>query len=105
MEMNNFEEIVGKFGEVSESALCQQRKKIDPVAFKILNKEYIESGQSKLVVEQEFYAQMLMMNIAEDLRKEANQKVKAGKEQGCKYDYKVNMNVLIGLMRKNLYIY
>ena len=41
-----------------------------------------------------------MMNIAEDLRKEANQKVKAGKEQGCKYDYKVNMNVLIGLMRK-----
>ncbi len=58
------------------------------------------SGQSKLVVEQEFYAQMLMMNIAEDLRKEANQKVKAGKEQGCKYDYKVNMNVLIGLMRK-----
>ena len=264
MEINNFEEIVGKFGEVSESALCQQRKKIDPVAFKILNKEYIEnsyenerdyktlkgyivtaidgtilelpnveslkkeygvaqgkeeqrisvrvqgsclydvvnnwvidaqisksntserelakihvknlneilkeigkkeiikkiiiifdrgypsiemiymleqmgikylfrakkssltkefekmnsedeeiknvaknklelenfSGQSKLVVEQEFYAQMLMMNIAEDLRKEANQKVKAGKEQGCKYDYKVNMNVLIGLMRK-----
>ena len=44
MEMNNFEEIVEKFGEVSESALCQQRKKIDSVAFKILNKEYIENS-------------------------------------------------------------
>lgn len=58
------------------------------------------SGQSKIIVEQEFYAQMLMMNIAEDLRKEANKKVTQVIDKGYKYDYKVNMNILIGLMRK-----
>ena len=36
----------------------------------------------------------------EDLKKEANKKVEKGKKQGYKYDYKVNMNTLIGTMRK-----
>lgn len=58
------------------------------------------SGQSKVVIEQEFYAQMLMLNIAEDLRKEANERVTATQENGCKYDYQVNMNTLIGLLRE-----
>ncbi len=58
------------------------------------------SGQSKIVVEQEFYAQMLMLNIAEDLRKEANKKVLATQENGYKYDYQVNMNTLIGMLRE-----
>lgn len=58
------------------------------------------TGQNKIVVEQEFYGQMLMMNIAEDLKKDANKKVEKGTEKGYKYDYKVNMNTLIGLMRK-----
>ena len=58
------------------------------------------TGQNKIVVEQEFYGQMLMMNIAEDLKKDANKKVEKGKKYGYKYDYKVNMNILIGLMRK-----
>lgn len=58
------------------------------------------SGQSKIVVEQEFYAQMLMLNIAEDLRKEANNKVIATRENGYKYDYQVNMNTLIGMLRE-----
>lgn len=58
------------------------------------------SGQSKIVVEQEFYAQMLMLNIAEDLRKEANKKVIATQENGYKYDYQVNMNTLIGMLRE-----
>lgn len=60
------------------------------------------SGHSKIVVEQDFYAQMYLLNIAEDLRKEANKKVKNNKENGYKYDYKVNMNILIGKMRKQL---
>ncbi len=60
------------------------------------------SGHSKIVVEQEFYAQMYLLNIAEDLRKEANEKVIAKKENGYKYDYKVNMNTLIGKLRKKL---
>lgn len=60
------------------------------------------SGHSKIVVEQEFFSQMYLLNIAEDLRKDANAKVKAKKENGYKYDYKVNMNVLIGKMRKRI---
>lgn len=60
------------------------------------------SGHSKIVVEQEFYAQMYLLNIAEDLRKEANKKVTAKKENGYKYDYKVNMNILIGKLREKL---
>ena len=39
------------------------------------------TGQSKIVVEQEFYGQMLMLNIAEDLKKEANKKVEKGKNK------------------------
>ena len=62
------------------------------------------SGQSKIVIEQEFYAQMLMLNIAEDLRKEANKNIKTGIEQGRKYDYKVNMNTLVGMLRKKFII-
>lgn len=60
------------------------------------------SGHSKIVVEQDFYAQMYLLNIAEDLRKEANKKVEKTKEKGYKYDYKINMNILIGKMRIQL---
>lgn len=58
------------------------------------------SGQNKIVVEQEFYGQMLMLNIAEDFRKDANKGIEKKKENGYKYDYQVNMNTLIGLLRE-----
>ena len=95
--LNNEEFNTQEMGE-----LYYERWKVELAYNVAKNKLELEnfSGQSKLVVEQEFYAQMLMMNIAEDLRKEANKKIGTGKEQGCKYDYKVNMNVLIGLMRR-----
>lgn len=64
-----------------------------------LNIENI-SGQSKVIVEQEFYAQMSLLNIAEDLSKEASKKIVAKKENGYKYDYKPNMNILVGQLRK-----
>ena len=37
------------------------------------------SGQNKIVVEQEFYGQMLMLNIAEDFRKDANKGIEKKK--------------------------
>ena len=58
------------------------------------------SGQNKIVVEQEFYGQILMLNIAEDFRKDANKGIEKKKENGYKYDYQVNMNTLIGLLRE-----
>jgi hypothetical protein len=45
---------------------------------------------------------MYLLNIAEDLRKEANKGIKAKKENGYKYDYQPNMNVLIGKLRKQI---
>lgn len=66
------------------------------------NKLEIEnfSGYSKTVIEQDFYAQIFLLNIAEDLRKDANTSTNKTKENGYKYDYKPNMNILIGKLRK-----
>lgn len=44
MEMSNFKDMTGKIGNTSEAALCQQRKKINPLAFKILNNHYIKNS-------------------------------------------------------------
>lgn len=41
-----------------------------------------------------------MLNIAEDFRKDANKGIEKKKENGYKYDYQVNMNTLIGLLRE-----
>lgn len=67
----------------------------------IKNKLYLEnfSGRKKIIVEQEFHAQMLLFNMAEDLKNEANSEVNLNKSENLKYDYKVNLNVLIGTFR------
>ena len=44
MEMNNFTESIGRMENVSKSALCQQRKKINPIVFKDLNEGYIRNS-------------------------------------------------------------
>lgn len=93
-----------EFDEKELGELYFKRWKIE-LAYDIAkNKLEIQniSGHSKIVVEQEFYSQMYLLNIAEDLRKEANSKVTAKKENGYKYDYKINMNILIGKMRMQL---
>lgn len=68
----------------------------------IKNKLNIEniSGRKRLIVEQDFYAQMLVFNMAEDLRRDANNKLEPSKKPDLKYDYKVNMNVLVGTFRE-----
>jgi len=70
----------------------------------IKNKLNIEniSGRKRLIIEQDFYAQMLVFNMAEDLRRDANSKLSAKEAKNLKYDYKVNMNILIGTFREYL---
>lgn len=73
-------------------------------AFDILkNKLNIENFSAKTVIgiEQEFYAQILVYNMLEDMRRDATGfiKVKANR----KYEYKINMNILAGKF-KNEYI-
>ena len=50
-------------------------------------------------VEQDFYSQMLLYNMLEDVRIDTGEIVK-GQEEGLKYDYKVNMNVMVGTLRE-----
>ncbi|MFT8342196.1 MAG: IS4 family transposase [Clostridium beijerinckii] len=68
----------------------------------IKNKLNIEnmSGRKRLIVEQDFYAQMLVFNMAENIRREANEQIDSNKKAKLKYDYKVNMNVLVGTLRE-----
>jgi hypothetical protein len=64
-----------------------------------LNVENI-SGKSRLIIEQDFYAQMLLFNMVEDLRNDSNKVVEENKKENLKYEYKVNMNILVGTFRE-----
>lgn len=66
----------------------------------IKNKLNIENFSSKKVigVEQEFYAQMMVYNMIEDLKRDAEEGMK--KRTGLKYEYKINMNILAGKFKK-----
>jgi hypothetical protein len=68
----------------------------------IKNKLCIEniSGKKKIIIEQDFHAQMLLFNMVEDLKNEANKELELEKKIGLKYDYKVNINVLVGTFRE-----
>lgn len=71
------------------------------------NKLEIEnfSGYTELAIQQDFYAQILLFNIMEDIKKEANAEIKEEQEKSLKtykYEYIVNMNILIGICRKYL---
>lgn len=63
------------------------------------NKLHIEnfSGYNRIAIEQDFYAQILLYNMLEDMKQDAeNMKAKNDK---LKYEYKINMNSLIGLFK------
>lgn len=65
------------------------------------NKLHIEniSGRKKIIIEQDFYAQMLLFNMVEDLKNDANNQLKAKRNIELKYEYKVNVNILVGTFR------
>ena len=66
----------------------------------IKNKINIENFSSKTVVgvEQDFYAQMMVYNMIEDLKRDAEEEMKKNPE--LKYEYKLNMNILAGIFKK-----
>lgn len=73
------------------------------ISYDILkNKLYIEnfSGKLKITIEQDFYAQILLYNMLEDLKKDAG-KVSDSKTN-LKYEYKINMNCLVGLFKMKI---
>lgn len=73
----------------------------------IKNKLEIEnfSGYTELAIQQDFYAQILLFNMLEDIKKEANDEIRKEKEESkktYKYEYIVNMNILVGICKKYL---
>jgi len=54
------------------------------------------SGNSQVAIEQDFYANIYLSNMLTIAKEEANSEIK--KKDGLKYEYKVNMNILIGKM-------
>ncbi|MGL4670303.1 MAG: IS4 family transposase [Methanobacteriaceae archaeon] len=69
------------------------------------NKIHIEnfSGKRKIIIEQDFYSQILMYNILIDFKTECNQKIEKTKEHNnSKYKYQVNINILAGKLKMNL---
>lgn len=66
----------------------------------IKNKINIENFSSKTVIgiEQEFYAQMMVYNMIEDLKRDAGERIE--NKRSKKYEYKINMNILAGIFKK-----
>lgn len=66
----------------------------------IKNKINIENFSSKTVIgiEQDFYAQMLVYNMLEDLKRDAGERIEQNPDR--KYKYKINMNILVGIFKK-----
>ena len=65
------------------------------------NKLCIEniSGKKKIINKQDFYAQMLLFNMVEDLKNDANKELEVNRNKELKYEYKVNINILVGTLR------
>ena len=55
------------------------------------------SGNTPIAIEQDFYANIYLSNMMTVAKNESNDSMEA-KKQGLKYEYKVNMNILIGKM-------
>lgn len=84
-----------------------KRWKIEKAYDVIKNKLEIEnfSGYSKLAIEQDFHGQIFLLNMLEDMKRTANKEIKKEEEKKFKtykYEYIVNMNILIGICRQYL---
>lgn len=69
------------------------------------NKMKFESitGKSSIYVYQDFWAQILVYNMMQDIRKSADKKVaETGKQNGNKYSIHTNENVAIGLFKESI---
>jgi hypothetical protein len=69
------------------------------------NKFQIEnfSGIKPVVIEQDFYATILLSNIASVFEQEAQEELQEkNKKKSLKYEYKINKNILVGKLKDSL---
>lgn len=61
------------------------------------------TGDTKIAVEQDFYASIYLSNMATLAKNDADQKISCKQaEKGLKHGYKVNMNILIGKLKDSM---
>lgn len=93
-----------EFSTEEIGVLYSKRWGIETAYDLIKNKLHIEniSGKKPIIVEQDFYAQILLFNLIQDLKNDANYIVDENKNKKgkLKYCYKVNMNILVGKFRE-----
>jgi hypothetical protein len=85
-------------------SLYFERWKIETAYDIAKNKLKIEnfSGRKQITIEQEFYAHILLLNMIEDLKNDANRNLEKKGKSDLKYEYKINMNIFIGTFREYL---
>lgn len=69
------------------------------------NKLHIENftGKTKITIEQDFYAQIYVFNLLQDIKHDANEKIqKKHEDKNLKYEYKPNVNLLAGWLKNIL---
>ena len=85
-------------------ALYFKRWGIEVKYNEIKNKLQIENftGDTKLAVEQDFYASMYLTNLVSISKAEVDQRIaEKNRDKDLKYEYKVNKNILIGKLKDN----
>lgn len=94
-----------EFSQKQLADLYYQRWEIEKKYHTLKNKMKFESvtGKSTIYVEQDFRAQVLVYNMLQDIRKEADEEVSAkGREKGSKYPMHTNENIAIGLFKEQM---
>ena len=69
------------------------------------NKLHLENftGRTKITIEQDFYAQIYVFNVLQDIKKTNTERIqKEKKDKRLKYEYKVNINILAGWLKNIL---
>ena len=85
--------------------LYYHRWEIEKKYHTLKNKMKFESvtGKSTIYVDQDFRAQVLVYNMIQDIRKEADDKVSVkGREKKCRYPMRTNENIAIGLFKEQM---
>jgi len=90
------------FNEIVE--IYGKRWGIETSFDELKNKLEIEnfSGKKPIIIKQDFYATILIYNIAALFKNEAQEELNEKKGENQKYDYKINKNVLFSKVRNKL---
>lgn len=101
--ITNIPENIASKQELKE--LYSERWQIEKGYDILKNKIHIENftGKRRIIIEQDFYSQILMYNMLIDYKTECNQEIqKTGKYSNCEHQYKININLLAGKLKMNL---